>query len=475
MLESIQRILKETYESWTDDIRRGEFRLTIQRKFSIIFTAIVMTIMIYVTSTMYADEKEALIRLSNEQFQSIFTSVTTIGDEALSVGKEDQIMMKTVLTDLFKREIQGLEKIFFASRKKEFYVYADKQQRKLTGTTVSDSLWTFLETYANQEHRVGNRVYFTRKIDYRTANRTVFLGYGQMVYTLDHINEMIAEKRARTIWLGVFAFFISLMIIAVVTHFLTKRIKELKVATEALSEGNYQQLPVRGKDEIADLTSSFNEMSKAVRERLLMAKYVSGSTIEQISGTDASELDLGGNRETVTVFFSDIRGFTAFSEKNDAEVVVHHLNFLLDMQVEVINRFGGDIDKFVGDEIFAVFRGDEMEKRSVQAGIEIQKRMRQLAADDPVYDQLKVGIGINTGEVVSGNIGSRNRMDFTLIGDTVNTGARLCGAAKGHEIIISQYSKPPVEKLFSLSEPFFLDLKNKSEKLSLFYVEYNAD
>ncbi len=153
--------------------------------------------------------------------------------------------------------------------------------------------------------------------------------------------------------------------------------------------------------------------------------------------------------------------------------MVTHLNHLLDLQVDIIKQNHGDIDKFVGDEIMAVFRGEGKEDNAVSAAIDIQKAIKKLYKQEEIYKQLKIGIGANTGEVVSGNIGSKDRMDFTLIGDTVNTGARLCSAAAGDEIIISQASKKLLKKKFRFSRPFTLDLKNKTTELKLYHVRYD--
>lgn len=452
-------------------IKNWRFRLTLQGKYSIIFSVIVLTMLFYLVISLYTSEKEDLISLSREKFDTIFTSMNKFGEEALSVGKEDQIGLKSILSELLASDVQGLEQVFFTTRKKEFYVYADHTGKVLTDTPVPDSLWVFLRTNEDSTVDSLNQVFLTKRIVFKTANRNIFLGYSHLVFNVDHINTLIEEKRGKTLTIALVSFFLSLLVIVGVTYLLTKRIKELRYATQQLSEGNYLQLPVKGNDEVADLTNSFNQMSVAVKERILMTAYVSDSTISKIKSID--EHDLGGSYENVCVFFSDIRGFTAFSEKNTPETVVHHLNQLLDLQVEIIKAHNGDIDKFVGDEIMAVFRGDDKEDNAVEAAIEVQQKIRELYTKEEIYKQLKIGVGVNTGEVVSGNIGSKDRMDFTLIGDTVNTGARLCSAAAGDEIIISQFSKKNLQKKYRFSRGFTLDLKNKSTELKLFRVKYD--
>jgi class 3 adenylate cyclase len=230
---------------------------------------------------------------------------------------------------------------------------------------------------------------------------------------------------------------------------------------------------VKGSDEIAELTHSYNEMILGLRERLLMSRYVSQSTIGLIRQKRMEDIDLGGSREHLCIFFSDIRGFTKFSEQHDAQKVVIYLNHLLNMQVQLIREHGGDIDKFVGDEVMAIFTGEEKEARAIEAAIAVQRRMSQLVSEDTLFSELRVGIGINTGEVVVGNIGSRDRMDYTAIGDVVNTAARLCSAAEAGEIIVTEDVKTKLPKSIALDGPFNLPLKNKSSNINLYKVIYD--
>ena len=448
--------------------------LTLQKKYSVIFSVIFLSILCYIIVELYSSEKRDLEKLSIEKFNSIFTSLNTIGEEALSVGDKDKLMLNTILTELFKKSnVEGLEQVFFTNRNDDFFAYADKSGNDLSGKAVDDSLLTELASNVGYK-TVGTKVILTKSIIYKTASKDIHLGFSQLVYSLDHVHRLITSKQKSTIILGSLSFAISLIIIVIVTSVLIGRIKRLHSATKAVSEGDYPQLVVKGNDEISELTRSFNEMTVALKERLLMSRYISDSTFEQIKDV-TKEVNLGGTKEDLCIFFSDIRGFTSFSEKNDASEVVSYLNHLLDLQVDIIRRFSGDIDKFVGDEVMAIFRGNNKEINAINAAIEIQKKMQDLCKVDAIYRNLCVGIGINSGEVVTGNIGSKNRMDFTVIGDAVNTGARLCSNAQAFDIIISEATKKNIpKKQFEYSESFSLDLKNKRKKLKLFKVLYES-
>lgn len=251
------------------------------------------------------------------------------------------------------------------------------------------------------------------------------------------IRNAIEQNTVRTIVVGV----VTLLLVALLLHQFMKTVvvKPINVIGEVASKVGEGDLSVRAEilsqDEIGHLAHRMNEMIKGLRERFHLEKFVSQQTVEAIKQSDMHGLKLGGERLTVAVLFSDIRGFTAFSEKVEPESVVHVLNQCLSQQARIVKKYGGDIDKFVGDELVAVFLGEDMVDRAVECALEIQQTVGGSAASGEAG--IRCGIGINAGPVVMGAMGSEERMDFTVIGDTVNLGARLCSAAAGGQILIS--------------------------------------
>ena len=197
-------------------------------------------------------------------------------------------------------------------------------------------------------------------------------------------------------------------------------------AANEVAKGNFkvQIKNVRSKDEIGELAKRINNMIVQINERFELAKFVSHGTMSAIQRSDAAGVALGGSRCEVAILFADIRGYTAFAESRDPETVVEVLNFHLARQAELVARHNGDIDKFVGDQIMAVFQGPNMAPDSLTCAVEMQKQMAELSAASPDRD-LAMGIGIDMGEVVMGAIGASDRMDFTVLGDHVNIAARL--------------------------------------------------
>jgi len=183
---------------------------------------------------------------------------------------------------------------------------------------------------------------------------------------------------------------------------------------------------------------------RRTRERVksIFAKYVTTEVMEQL--LEKPELvELGGRKEMVTILFSDIRGFTALSETREPSEVVSQLNEYLSVMTPIIFANQGIIDKFVGDEIMAYFGApvnpENHAWRGVKTAIEMQEALRGLRAKwkQEGRPDIRIGIGLNTGNVIMGNIGSSQYMDFTLIGDSVNLAARLCALASAGEVLLS--------------------------------------
>lgn len=204
-------------------------------------------------------------------------------------------------------------------------------------------------------------------------------------------------------------------------------------------------------------------------------KYVAEDVMEQLLN-QPEKLKPGGEIKNLTIFFSDIRGFTAMSERYSAEEVVSVLNEYLEAMTKVIFQFKGTIDKFVGDEIMAYFGAplypEDHQGRAIQAALTMQTALKKLQKrwaeeNRPV---LKIGIGINSGEVVIGNIGSEDYMDFTLIGDNVNISARLCSKALPGEILISETTYEAVQENVEVAMSRAIAVKGKEDPIKVFSI-----
>lgn len=183
------------------------------------------------------------------------------------------------------------------------------------------------------------------------------------------------------------------------------------------------------------------------RTKAMFSRYVSPAVAEELM-RDPDSVGLGGSRKVVTVMFCDIRGFTAYSENKDPEEVVSRLNEYLTVMTNVIFRNGGTLDKYLGDGLMAlfgapVFYPDHIE-RALRTAVEIQQEINELNRRWSANNQppLNIGVGINTGNALVGNVGSPERMDYTVIGEDVNLASRVEGLTKtfGTLIVISERS-----------------------------------
>ena len=216
---------------------------------------------------------------------------------------------------------------------------------------------------------------------------------------------------------------------------LTRPVLRLVEGMNQVKEGDLSvSLKSSTRDEIGLLTDTFNDMIVNLRERLKLMKYVGSHTMEMIQQASDVEVPLGGTRRELTVMFTDIRGFTAYGEHRAPEEVISMLNRYLGFQAEIVPNYDGSIDKFVGDELMALFIGDDCLERAISCAIEIERRVEEEHKTDPV--PIWIGIGINHGPVILGNMGAQNRLDYTAIGAAVNLGARLCAVAQPGQILI---------------------------------------
>ena len=215
------------------------------------------------------------------------------------------------------------------------------------------------------------------------------------------------------------------------------------------------------------------EAEALARDRL--GRLLSPNLVNQVV-SGALEVKQGGELRAATVLFSDIRGFTSMSEKTPAQEVVSLLNAYFEVMVDIVFKYEGTLDKFVGDEIMAIWGApvaqDNGALRAVLSAMEMQASLtnfnKVMTADG--FPPLHVGIGVNTGEMVCGYMGSSKTMDYTVIGDSVNLGARLCSAAKAGQIIISETTYQEVKEKIPITEHMVINVKGKAKEIPVYVV-----
>jgi len=215
------------------------------------------------------------------------------------------------------------------------------------------------------------------------------------------------------------------------------------------------------------------ETMKAIKENNILKMYVDETVLNFMGGREFESSLMINETVQATVAFLDICSFTTISEKESPDTVVKLLNKYFDVMVKEIIAQGGYIDKFMGDAVMAVFRGDYHLDRAMDACLAVRKKVSELPNESGnIFFTPKVSIGINSGEMISGNIGSANlkRLDYTVIGDVVNVAQRLQTIAKEGQILINESSYEKVKESFNCNKVGEVNLKNKSHPVTIYEV-----
>ncbi len=287
----------------------------------------------------------------------------------------------------------------------------------------------------------------------------------------------LLEEQSRYIEIAAVAVAILLLVgLLTILLYLINRVavipvRKVALAMDQVATGNLDvRLADQSRDEFGVLALRFNEMVAGLKEKLQLSRYVSRGTVEAVRHSIQSGVRHHvSERKKLVIFFSDIRGFTTYSESRDPAEVVDVLNKILTLQAKVIKKHNGDIDKLVGDEVMALF---ETPGAAIEASIEIQKGMISSSSD---HDGLMIGIGIYEGEVIHGDIGSEEIKDYTVIGDSVNIAARLQSLASGGEILIPRgiAESLAAHPGYVAHLKGFLKMKGKEEAIETYNIVYD--
>jgi adenylate cyclase len=246
----------------------------------------------------------------------------------------------------------------------------------------------------------------------------------------------------------------------------------------ALSEayGQIRQQSTQLVKYAKELSQSYERMKEEEMLREKLSRYVGKNLVDNLVGTQDGVL-FANERKEVTVLFADIRSFTAISERMVPEELVSMLNEFFTGMVDVIFKYDGILDKFIGDQIMAVFgilpaESGHPHRDALRSALEMQaftQRMMKLRKHLG-KEVFEIGIGINSGSAVVGNIGSRNRMDYTVIGDSVNVAERLQRVAEGGRIIVGGPTYEKVRDDFPMRKRGTIRIKNRSEPVTCYEV-----
>jgi adenylate cyclase len=375
----------------------------------------------------------------------IMNRAITMTHELANVGKEglltkQELPVVSTIEDIMKRD----SVVYAMILDDEGRVFAHNDFSKKGGllTDAADRAAAKARELYIQEVNWNADTIMDATMPIMLQTKNLKLGSARIGLSEQALTTAIRRQKNAFLWVALGFVVVGILLSFALSRMITKPLDSLAAGMQVAAKGDLRKLvQVKSNDEIGRLTSVFNEMILSLREKLLMEKYLSQSTVLNIKvHRDVSHLKLGGERKHVTALFSDARGFTAMSETLSPEDVVRIMNIYLNLQTSVIHAWGGIVDKFVGDEVMAIFEGTDMELNAVRAAMEIQNYCKSLnearaAAGEKV---INIGIGLNSGDVVMGNMGSEDHMDYTVIGDSINVAARLCGVAQPGQVLVSR-------------------------------------
>lgn len=273
---------------------------------------------------------------------------------------------------------------------------------------------------------------------------------------------------------------VALLLAYLAARSATTPLIEMHKAADRIAQGNFEQhVMVRSKDEIGELGIAINDMIAGLKEREFVKKtfkrYVAASVVDALL-EDHTKAELSGERREVTVFFSDLSGFTTLSETMPPDVLVALLNEYLNAMADAIWAYEGTIDKFIGDAIVAfwgapIAKGEEA-VRACRAALMNFQKLHEMWPDweRRGLPKLNMRIGIHTGQVVVGNIGAKEQFGYTTIGDTTNTASRLEGVNKfyGTRILIGEVTRRDAGDAIVAREIDLIAVKGKSEAIRVY-------
>ena len=347
-------------------------------------------------------------------------------------------------------------------------------------TELIDPLrWTFEDGVAR-----NTRVYTNPRGTWITAFAPILDPGGRVAavvkvdYPVEIYLDRLHELRTTLVYASAIGAIGTLILGLLFARRLTRPIRALTAGVTRVAGGDLSEaLPVRSADELGRLTRAFNQMLDGLRQRDFIrsafGRYVSPEVARELLESPDG-LRFGGEKRVVTVLMSDLRGYTRFAEQGDPAHVMNVLNEYLARMTDVVIKHGGTVNEFIGDAVFAVFgaplaHADHAE-RAAACALSMQAAMadinRQHAASG--LPRFEMGIGVNTGEAVVGNIGSEQRAKYAVVGSAVNVAARVEGATVGGQVFITTATYEQIRDVAEVAEPVAIQMKGLTEALLLY-------
>ncbi len=431
------------------------------------------------------------VKMESNQSDQYITSVLSSWEQQILdfINTYNEDVQKYLWPDAENTKRGNTEYSFVTDKNNKYVAYADLKgdiQKYIEHDTylppagvhaMADSDSILVQTF--QDH--GRLIYdIAAPINVTAEGKAIKIGEVHLGMNQNIITRVVRYVAVAIILSTAGVLLLGILVMMVFVTVMIKPIRLLVSGVSAIAAGNFDQnINIKRSDELGDLTDAFNDMAKSLREKEVIkgafSKYVTKSVVDRIL-EHKDGLKLGGEKKVVTIFFSDIRGFTPMSEVLSAEEVVHLLNEYFTAMTAIIFKYEGTLDKFMGDAIMAIYGAPidmiDHAERAVLAAVEMGEKMKELQAKWKMEGkrEVNIGIGINTGEVVVGNIGSNERMEYTAIGDNVNLTQRLESVAEKGNVLISAATYERVKHKIDATMLDPIKVKGKAEKVVAYSV-----
>ena len=321
------------------------------------------------------------------------------------------------------------------------------------------------ETFEVNTGNVPRRAFFKLL----NANSPFPPAYQVSLYSMADALKAQRELRWQIVAFSGFALAGALVLSLLLAHGLSIPLRELVKGTREIRGGNLRyKVPVRSRDELGDLALSFNEMADGLAQKELYRTVLNMVADEKVAHALVNgQLALGGEVREVTVLFCDIRGFTALTENMPPEEVIEMLNEHMTVLARVVKANNGVLDKFVGDLLMAIFGAPihhELDARNAAlCALQLVQERERLNVTS--RHKMQVGVGVATGNVVAGCMGSVDHLNYTVLGERVNLASRLCAQASAGQVVIDQTTKDKLGEQARTNPLPALNLKGFTENI----------
>ncbi len=451
--------------------------LPIKFKLSIIIGSVVIFVITAFSFLVWQNQKTVIMQRMTQVSLVLLKNLSESVKGDLLLAKDDKV--REAVFRLIKTDIAGLTKVAVLNHKasqvaafdhlgKEFKIEQPLRLLKVRHFEVAEGRKQFEYMYP-----------ITTQLRENNNTKNILLGIAYITFSKDAILAPIVHAQKIALGSALIVILVAIILIYVIAEKMTEQIRLLSDAAKQISQGNLDiNILITSKDELGQLADEFNLMTQHLREKMQMQKFVSKYTVDMIKDSvSASGTDAKAVHQNVSVLFSDIRNFSTISEKLNPEEIVKVINVYFDLQTRIIESYNGVVDKFMGDQIMAVFQGENMADNTLRSAVEIQQQIKQLNTERLAKGLviLETGIGINSGPAVMGNMGSTHRMDYTVIGDVVNVAARLCSLALSGQIITSLSIARSGNAAYPTSRLKSITVKGRKQMIDICEVDYNKE